>query len=451
MSQQETLAQRAAREALERRLGIPATGPNEQTGGLYQTDEFPQGVSSENFLPPPQPEPQAAMPQSAMPRPTMPPPLPGLSFSDPGPLVPSGPEAEGPDLNLAPLDVKKKLGFLGRIKQQPGGTQALLAFGAGLMSGGDFFSALGKGSMAYQQTLDDAKKELQPKLTKDGTFTYQLDADGNAVFKRTPVADYEEQQTDKKLRTTLAGITLRDEGQTTRAKLKIDSDEKMWAGDQEFSYAELTEKGRWQDASNLTDIEIANITAAAARDRAQIASGGASGKPPPASVLKIFDEHTQSLTKATSTLGQGAKVIASLENGTLELGPIANILNKGGNLGILPSASSRAYGELTQFTQSLVNAILIDNKGVQTDGDAVRAKIETLVSSGDEVGAMTEIENALRMIERGRAQREQRARNIAQQYGIQDDNFNPASSAPAARAPAKRQTTRTGVGWRIVD
>lgn len=335
-------------------------------------------------------------------------PLPGIGFQEI-----ASPEVKG----------QKKPGFIGRIRQKPGGSEALLALGASLLSNPDFFSGLGQGALAYQQTLNEHSDKLKPKLSKDGTFSYRVDEDGNISWERTPIADFEEQMAERKLQYTEAIAKLRDDGQTRREQMGNESAERIAQLTNDYKYDELAQRGEWAAASDRARIDAATIRADAALEAARLRSG-AGGKPPSSGILKQYDEHKSSESIAASTLSQGANIMRMLTDGTLDLGPIANVLNMAGTRGIFPTESSRAYGELQQFTQQLVNAILLDARGVQTDGDALRARIQTMVSSGDNEGAAREISNALRMIERGRKLSRQRADDIASQYGIKDSTVS---------------------------
>jgi hypothetical protein len=421
MSQQETPAQRATREALQRRFGMTDDG-----GGLYQTDEFPQGVLSPNFL--------EGMGGNTPPEPTA-----STSFNQGSIADPTAMQMQGlPDADVNVPE--KKLGFLGRIKQQPGGQQALLAFGSAMLRNQDFFQGLGEGSMAYQNTLDAAKDDLKPKLTKDQQFQYTLDPKtGEPTFKRTAVGDYDYEMEQTKLENLLARVGLTQDGSTLRNRETIKYN--TWETEQDNDNASDI-----ADNKNRTSIQVAEISAEASRLKAEMAQAATSAKPPPVGAMKMFNEAQSSANKAQGTITDGNKILGYMADGTLDLGIINNLLSKGAMAtGIGANANTRAYGELEQFTQTLVNTILIDARGVQTDGDAARAKIMSLVSSGDTTGAHREISNVMRMIERGRQQNVSTARTVAGTYGIAQQ---PASAAP--RAAPKPNKTSTKVGWKIV-
>jgi hypothetical protein len=73
--------------------------------------------------------------------------------------------------------------------------EALMAFGAQLMSSRTFGEGLAKGLVAYRQALDAGKKRNEPtrESVDNGAFERVIDPlDNTASYERTPVADYEE-------------------------------------------------------------------------------------------------------------------------------------------------------------------------------------------------------------------------------------------------------------------
>jgi hypothetical protein len=63
-------------------------------------------------------------------------------------------------------------GFLSRLRSRPGGSDALIALGAGLLSGSNFQQGLAQGLMAYQQALRAGEDRERPQVTsvQNGAF-----------------------------------------------------------------------------------------------------------------------------------------------------------------------------------------------------------------------------------------------------------------------------------------
>lgn len=306
----------------------------------------------------------------------------------------------------------KKYGLMARIHQQPGGAKALIALGAGLLSGKTFGEGLGQGALAYQSVLDREQDKLNPQMLADGSYSYTIDPEtGKPIFERTQVGQDQMDIADKKLRTSENNTRYRTdrvvEGQNYRS-------------DQQYAYKreELEERGRWNTNDNDTDRYVADAAARSRRAVAQMTKDAQNGKPPPAGAMRILQDNIKQVDQANNSLGQGDKILGYLEDGTLQLGVWNNLDNKMGQLGIGSDAASSAKGELDQFIQTSVNAILMDANGVQTDGDAERAAIQSYVSKGDNVGAAREIRNLMRMMQRGRDSAAELADDTANAYNI---------------------------------
>lgn len=389
-------------------------------GGIYgyPPNEFPQGVLTPGFL------------EGAGGKP-----VPAAIAA----LMNEQPQAAPVQIDAPRMPEQKKPGFFGRIKQQPGGSRALMAMGANLLSSPDFFSGLGQGALAYQGVLDEEADKLKPKLTKDSTFTYSIDpVTGEPVFKRTPVADFEQDNLQTKLKANEALGRY-------RADLTYDLGERK-----------IEAQDRWNERDNATrrygydkryDADIAGMASAEriAQWRTEsdkmlqgMKEAAASAKPPPVGAMKEFQEAINFASKGEQILKHGDRVLEYLENGEASLGFFANTYSNLAQKGLLPpNASTRAYAELQQFQQMLVNGILLDANGVQTDGDAIRARIMTMVSDGDNEGAARELRNVLRDHQRGIQIQRNRAENYYSAYRLETTGVRNPLNRPKPKAKSK--------------
>lgn len=351
-----------------------------------------------------------------------------LQTQDPQFQIASEPNI-GPIASVPQIDVPevKRPGLLGRIRQQPGGSRALLAFGAKLLSSKDFFSGFGNAALAYQQVLDEEANKLKPQLTKDSTFTYRYNPEtGKYDIERTPVADYEQENLQKKYDTNVLIAKTRDEGQTVRNQQ--DNDTLLQKTDKEigFKEKELDYKDRWNRDDNDVALDIAKIKAEADRETA----GMRQGKPPSAGIEKIVNDLEQGASKSGAVLTRAQPIVQSLRDGSLQLGVFSNLKNKASAAtGFGVTESTKKYADLQQFVESLRNAILIDNKGVQTDGDAERAKLEILIAQGDAEIVAKQLENIMQQVERGRQYALGKSQEIKQRQGM--------ATVPARRSGPK--------------
>ena len=306
--------------------------------------------------------------------------------------------------------------------------RALLALGSGLLGGENFFQGLSQGIAGYQGVLDQETAKYRPQLTKDSTFSYYTDpVTGKPVFEETPVAGFERDNLRMKLTTSENNARYGADMRFKSSIYGIDSREEIARMQDETE--------RWKtkilDATKRydtdTSVRIAQINNEAQRVVAEMRQGGA----PPAGVERLVSDLRTSATAAESQMRVVAPVIQALENGSLKLGIVNNTINAAKQAtGIGSDEQSRLYGQLRQATQGLANALLLVNKGVQTDGDALRAMIESYISKGDAAGAARELRNAYAKVQAGYEEQMAQVNEISSRQGM------TSSSSQAARSGA---------------
>lgn len=347
-------------------------------------------------------------------------------------------------------------GILGGLWNNPSGNRALLAFGANLLSDPDFFSGFGKAALAYQQERDAEAAALKPKvgLTNDNTFQYSVDPKtGQYTFTRTPVADY-----------NLGILGQKEDAAQALQKLKGDqaSDrqtQSLTHQDQWHSQADDTKRygidanTNNNKRNNQTKEDVANIMA---RSRAATAAVSKGQKLPPGQVIKLIGDDQQNAMNNQNTLALGQRVLDSIQNGTLQMDAYHNLINKGKlatNIG--SDAGSVAYGDLQQFLEKLSYNILLDAKGVQTEGDAKRSKIMSLVAQGNAPAAVQELRTTLQQLQDSHDFHMAKASDLSRQYGADNTETNAFLSGQQSRTRGSSRpssgSTSSGVKWRIVN
>lgn len=403
---------------------------------LYQ--DFPQGVLTPGFLDgigqtqgaPVSPD---LMGQGALA-------LPGLDMGQ----MAAGPEVKG-----------KRPGLFGRIRQQPGGSRALIALGASLLSNPNFFEGLGQGALAYQNTLDEEQRRRQPQLTKDANFTYTVDPEtGEVVFKRTAAADFEEAQNQAKLQASLAGIGIREEGDTKRLATTLGYKDTWNERDNQTQRYGIDQRREANELDNKTDLEIARINGENAFREAQMRQGLNGDKPPPAAVQKQIGDYTATRDAQANAASTLEPIIGAIERGDLSFSLPNNLRHKAAiATGIGGNQETVWFSQYQTSLESLRNALLVANKGVQTDGDAERAMAELIAGSGNTQTVLANLKKVYAALGTRGQQAQARIDELARQYGADVGNSSPGSGAPRAAPKAPRRSTGTanGVRWRIVN
>lgn len=273
---------------------------------------------------------------------------------------------------------KERLGLFGRINQKPGGSRALLALGANLLSSPDFFSGLGQGAMAYQNVLDEEEEKLKPKtqFLGDGAFQSTYDPKtGKWTMARTPLADYTVERDGMKLKT-----------QELIAGNRIDAHERMNTADNETilskTRAEIAADRENNIRDNDTERYKINTEAQNALKLAELKGSAGGGNTP--TVKAISDRRQAKLDRVNinqSVIGIDG-VIKDIDDGVLDPNMYQNVLSgirSGTGIGV--NDFDKAKQRLQSTVQRAVRSILSSNVGVQTQIDAERAQAEILSST----------------------------------------------------------------------
>jgi hypothetical protein len=384
---------------------------------------------------------QAEAPQSA-PQPQMPPQM-GMAQQAPQMASEEPPMPQGNGMPLVEAFLndedygrdkyeenlpKKKLGLLGRIKQQAGGSQALLALGSQLLSSDNFFDGLGKGAMAYQQTLDAEKERIKPKTQylANGAFEMTYDpVTGKSSYQRTPIAEFEQENLFTKLETqerigqnrTNAQIDMNDadnESADKRLTRELEAAKDKDERDQAFKRWEINTK----------------IEADAALEKEK--QNYQKGDPPPAGIVKQRNDYRDKVAVFDNTSKSVDEVIASLDSGELKLNLANNLLYKAQlATGVSVSKEALAYQRMMTLLETVRNAKLQANVGVQTDGDAERAMNELLYGKGDAKAVSAAFRVVKRNLQDVRGHYNTQATDLEDQYGINNSRRANGGAKPS--------------------
>ena len=103
----------------------------------------------------------------------------------------------------------------------------------------------------------------------------------------------------------------------------------------------------------------------------------------PTSALKMQQEELDAIGTAGTIDADLGSLKAQIEGGKLQLGPVKNLMSKGKNLAGMSDENSRNFQSFQSSLEKLRNDSLRLNKGVQTEGDAIRAWNELLANAND--------------------------------------------------------------------
>lgn len=158
---------------------------------------------------------------------------------------------------------------------------------------------------------------------------------------------------------------------------------------------------------------------------------GYSNKPLPVGALKLQQEALDGLANAEGIAKQSEFIQGQINDGTLDLGPVANKWNALKNWSGFSDEQSLAYGNLEQTLEKIRNDSLRLNKGVQTEGDAERAYNEVVKNKNDPKLLAQAMQKLQSINDRGAELQKLQVNNIRNNYGAAPMNFDSINALPS--------------------
>lgn len=158
-------------------------------------------------------------------------------------------------------------------------------------------------------------------------------------------------------------------------------------------------------------------------------------KPLPVGALKLQDDALENIGAADYVVGESKRLGKLLSEGAIELGPVTNTTSRIRNYLGASSPTSRAYGDLNTTLEKLRNESLRLNKGVQTEGDAIRAMNEVVASRNDPKLLAENIAKLQNINERAVTLQKNRVNSVRQNYGAAPYDFSQATTVSGAPVP----------------
>lgn len=157
-----------------------------------------------------------------------------------------------------------------------------------------------------------------------------------------------------------------------------------------------------------------------------------SNKPLPTAALKLQQDELDAIGTATGLNKDLASFQNMIESGELPLGPVANLEYKARNLAGNSTKESRNYSSFKASLEGLRNASLRLNKGVQTDGDAVRAWNELFENINDGALVSQRLKEIQKLNERAVQLRKMNVDVIRSNYGKESLDVSGRESVTSA-------------------
>lgn len=185
---------------------------------------------------------------------------------------------------------------------------------------------------------------------------------------------------------------------------------------------EMLPDGTWRNIGvPLQKWDRSQPGSTATGDSGRVGPGGKTPKSKvlPPSVVKLQQEAVDQLAIASNTERDLTDIVAMLDDPKLDLGPVDNLTSKALNYAGMSTDNSRAYGTLVATIEKLRNDSLRLNKGVQTDGDAVRAMNEIIANPNDKAYVKQRLQTIARANKRWADIQEGHIKNIRDNYDLE--------------------------------
>lgn len=159
---------------------------------------------------------------------------------------------------------------------------------------------------------------------------------------------------------------------------------------------------------------------------------GYSDKPLPVGALKLQQEALDALNAAQTISQKSQAIQGQLENGDLEVGPIENIISGARNWAGMSSPNSINFQNLETDLEKMRNDSLRLNKGVQTEGDAIRAMNEVIKNKNDPKALAAAMQKLDAINKRGAELQQLQINALRQNYNVAPFNFDQMGTLPPA-------------------
>lgn len=182
-------------------------------------------------------------------------------------------------------------------------------------------------------------------------------------------------------------------------------------------------------------------TASQRRDRTTRDTAAAIiGRPLPVAALKLQDEDLGAIGTFAGIDSDLAGIEKQITDGRLELGLTSNLTAQARNYLGASNESSRNLATFKAKLENMRNAVLLLNKGVQTEGDARRAMDEMISNINDKDVVLQRLAEIRALNQRAVQLKKNNIDTVRRNYNAPDMDYSKYENQPAAtdlKAPAK--------------
>lgn len=161
------------------------------------------------------------------------------------------------------------------------------------------------------------------------------------------------------------------------------------------------------------------------------------GRPLPTAALKLQQEELDAIGTASTIASDLGEIKRQVDTKELQLGPGKNLANSALNMAGMSTKGSQKFASFKATLEKLRNDSLRLNKGVQTEGDAVRAWNEILTNINDQDLVSNRLEEVIKINERAKNLRTMNVDTIRANYGHDPLDLSGYNNLPTALGKTK--------------
>jgi len=161
------------------------------------------------------------------------------------------------------------------------------------------------------------------------------------------------------------------------------------------------------------------------------------GRPLPTAALKLQQEELDAIGTASTIAADLGEIKRQVDTKELQLGPGKNLANSALNMAGMSTKGSQKFASFKATLEKLRNDSLRLNKGVQTEGDAVRAWNEILANINDQDLVSNRLDEVIKINDRAKNLRTMNVDTIRANYGHDPLDLSGYGNMPSALGKTK--------------
>lgn len=165
---------------------------------------------------------------------------------------------------------------------------------------------------------------------------------------------------------------------------------------------------------------------------ARSSATGPAAKPIPATAMRLIKDDLDAIGTFAGVDADIAGIAQQIAGGKLGFGPVSNIVNRGRNAVGASTGESRNFATFQAKLENMRNAVLLLNRGVQTEGDAQRAMAEMLANINDTGVVKQRLAEIRALNRRAVALKKANVDHVRSNYGHEPMDFGRFDAQPAA-------------------